>query len=380
MKYMGSKKNMLENGLGVLLIEQAAEADRFVDLFCGSASVSWFVATKTNKPVISVDMQAFSSVLALAVTSRTKKINSDMLINRWVIKAVRNRNRSSLWSRAVSLEESELIIPEYVIQSRRLCESTKSAGPVWTAYGGHYFSPKQAITFDFLISALPLFTRNRLVCLAAIIMAASECAASPGHTAQPFQPTDSSGKYLIEAWSRDPIVYIKKALGLICPLHAKSKGEAFIGDALDFCNNITDRDLVFIDPPYSNVQYSRFYHVLETIARGKSHVEVSGVGRYPSFEQRPQSKFSNSSTSQSELERLLKLLAQKRCKVVFTFPAGEASNGLSGRMIFKVASQWFDVKEISMILGQFSTLGGNNVHRDARNISSENIYLLIPRG
>lgn len=46
-------------------------AERFVDLFSGSGAVSIHVAETYPIPVLSVDLQAYSAVLAEAVISRT---------------------------------------------------------------------------------------------------------------------------------------------------------------------------------------------------------------------------------------------------------------------------------------------------------------------
>ncbi len=70
-KYMGSKRVMFENGLGDILAEEANEASRVVDLFCGSTAVSWFAATQLGKPVLSSDLQEFATALAGAVVKRT---------------------------------------------------------------------------------------------------------------------------------------------------------------------------------------------------------------------------------------------------------------------------------------------------------------------
>ena len=55
MKYMGSKRKMLQNGLGFLLRQEMRTARRFVDLFSGSGVVARFVAERFRKPVVAVD-------------------------------------------------------------------------------------------------------------------------------------------------------------------------------------------------------------------------------------------------------------------------------------------------------------------------------------
>lgn len=379
MKYMGSKRSMLKNGLGDLLLEQAVLFDRFVDLFAGGGFVSWFVAERIAKPVLAVDLQKYSTILCEAVITRTEPLEADALNNKWIAEAKRKRNTSYLWKKAKHFSNEAIEIRTFVDQARILCETQSLIGPIWNAYGGHYFSPAQALTFDYLLDNLPEENEERIVCLAACIAAASECVASPGHTAQPFQPTKGAGKYILESWRRDPLERCKNNLGFLCPKFAKVPGSVITADAQNVISQLNSRDLVFIDPPYSGVQYSRFYHVLETIARCNKQISVSGVGRYPSLDERPQSKFSNISQAKDALQLILKGIAEKGSTIIFTFPSGDSSNGLSGDYIKAVASEWFQVEGKNTIEGQFSSLGGNNGNRKARTKSSELILLLRPK-
>lgn len=379
MKYMGSKRSMLKNGLGDLLLEQAVLFDRFIDLFAGGGFVSWFVAERIAKPVLAVDLQKYSTILCEAVISRTESLDAEVLNKKWIAEAKRKRNASYLWKKAKHFSNEAIGIRAYVEQARILCEIKSLIGPLWNAYGGYYFSPTQALTFDYLLDNLPKENEERVVCLAACIAAASECVASPGHTAQPFQPTEGAGKYILESWQQDPLARSKKNLELLCPKFAKASGCVITGDAQSVISQLNSRDLVFIDPPYSGVQYSRFYHVLETIARCNKQISVSGVGRYPALEERPQSKFSNISQAKDALKLILKGIADKGSTIIFTFPSGDSSNGLSGDYIKTVASEWFLVEDKNTIEGQFSSLGGNNGNRKARNKSSELILLLRPK-
>lgn len=377
MKYMGSKRAMLQNGLGDLLIQEAGKHDRIVDLFSGAAAVSWFAAEKTRKEILAVDMQEFAILLAKSVICRNKKKQSGRLIKKWLIETEAKRNKSILWKHSTAIDNIKGI-KSRVKKSRQICSNVISyIGPIWNSYGGHYYSPSQSLTFDYLIKYLPSDEIDQSICLAAIIIAASKCAASPGHTAQPFQATDTAGKFIIEAWERDPVYYCKQALLEICPKHAENKGAAHVGNAVDVAAELSKKDLVFVDPPYSGVQYSRFYHVLETIAKGQCG-PVEGVGRYPSLEERPQSAFSNKGQSEEALEKLLGNLSKAGCTVIFTFPNNECSNGLSGNKIIKTAKSMFKIDK-KIIKGRFSTLGGNNSIRDARKESSELILLMHPK-
>ena len=377
MKYMGSKRAMLENGLGKLLITQAEQFNRVVDLFCGAGYVAWFAAENTTKPVLAVDLQKYAVTLAQSVISRDKALDYESLRKKWLIPVKRHSRTSIFWKDALKLERSSKNIYDMVNQARQLCEISASIGPVWNAYGGYYFSPKQAITFDYLINLLPQTEPEKTVCLAALIGTASKCAAAPGHTAQPFQPTETAGKFIKLAWDFDPIEVCKGELKLLCPKHAQTIGEGRVGNALEIASTLSADDLVFVDPPYSNVQYSRFYHVFETIARGDS-VSVNGAGRYPPIIDRPQSGFSREGEAKQALTSLLSGLSQSQATVIFTFPSGDSSNGLSGQIIKDQASIYFDIEE-TIVDGIFSTLGGNNSGRSSRKDSKELILLLKPK-
>jgi adenine-specific DNA-methyltransferase len=377
MKYMGSKRLMLQNGLGELILEKAKNYKRFVDLFCGASAVSWFTAENTDNEILAIDIQSFAVILAKSIICRNKRINPDLLVNKWIKQIEGKRNKSNLWQLSIEIDRIQDVALR-VRKSREICsEITSRIGPIWKAYGGHYFSPSQSLTFDYLLKYLPSDAGERAICLAAIVTSASKCAAAPGHTAQPFQPTATAGKYLFEAWQRDPIAYCKQALYDICPRHAQKPGTAYVGDALEVVSELSHEDLVFVDPPYSGVQYSRFYHVLETLAKGQCG-PVEGVGRYPSIEERPQSPFSNKGQSKYALTVLLENLSRSGCTVIFTFPNNECSNGLSGKDIISTAKSMFKIDK-QIIKGKFSTLGGNNNVRDARKESSELIILMHPR-
>ena len=263
-------------------------------------------------------------------------------------------------------------------RARDICDAISIGAPITRSYGGHYFSPLQALQLDALRASLPAEDSYREVALAALLFVASDCAAAPGHTAQPFQPTKSANFFLFEAWRRDPLALSLKALREICPRHAKRLGQTSVANAIEMVEKMQRNDLVVLDPPYSAVQYSRFYHVFETIVRGDCG-PVEGVGRYPPQAERPRSGFSQKSRSQLDLDELLKAISRQRATVILTFPAAESSNGLSGEKVIELATRYFDLRQQSAQT-RFSTLGGNgNVsHRPARKLSEELILLLEP--
>lgn len=359
------------------MLEESAKARRVVDLFAGSGAVASYVARQTKVPVLAVDLQQYSRVLAAAIISRDKSYELTDLLKIWLEPVLKERGAFEKWKdeekRFKALDGRK--VRQYVDRCRSACKNDLEIGPIWSAYGGYYYSPQQAITFDLLLKHLPKDVNQRVICQAAMIMAASRCAASPGHTAQPFQPTPTARKFILESWSKDPIEVCKTSLAEICPQFALCVGEARVGDAVSEAANLRRGDLVFVDPPYSGVHYSRFYHVLETLAKG-SVGAVDGAGRYASVEERPQSDFSLSGKSEKALEKLFDNLSMNEVSVIFTFPEGKCSNGLSGDMVLEKARKSFRVEEALVKEGKFSTLGGNKRKRASRVVSRELVILM----
>jgi len=188
---------------------------------------------------------------------------------------------------------------------------------------------------------------------------------------------------MADAWRKDVFKQTKSTLEELAVQFAKETGKAAVGDANVVAKTLRKTDLVFIDPPYSGVHYSRFYHVLETITRGRCG-KVSGVGRYPALTSRPQSKYSVITSSRIALDELFETIAARGAKAIVTFPSSACSNGLSGEVVCETARAHFRVRQ-RVIESNFSSLGGTGksrqgkLHRKPRKGTKELILFLNPR-
>jgi adenine-specific DNA-methyltransferase len=374
MKYMGSKRAMLTNGLGHLIDREIGKAKRFVDLFAGSSAVTRHAACSHNIPVLAFDLQHYSKVLAGAVLDRDQPLVADTIWSAW------NKRAQARFSKLAGVPVTDTINSKSVAAFR--IWSAQQSGVITRAYGGHYFSPTQASWIDSFLETLPTKISEKNVALAALIDAASQSAAAPGHTAQPFQPTRGARKYLETSWKVD--LPSKVALGLkaLASIHAIQIGASNVADANKAAQQVREGDLVFLDPPYSGVHYSRFYHVLETIARMECG-EVSGVGRYPPPSERPRSSYSMKGEAIEALDDLLATIAHRGGKAIVTFPDHECSNGLSGESIIDMSAEYFRIS-IKEVDSKFSTLGGKvlpagKAGRGGRQYRSELILVLDPK-
>lgn len=368
---------MLRNGLGEVISHVAPVANGFADLFTGSGAVACHVAENYDVSVQAFDLQQFAIALADSVVGRDKPTENDLWLSEWVVRASDAVKSSNIRKPAeeidIRIKTSEL--SEAVAEARAI--SSESEFSFCRAYGGYYFSPLQASVLGALRENLPDDRAQRKIGLAALISTASQCAASPGHTAQPFRPTETAGKYLVEAWGRPVGEVLKLRVAEIARRHALKKGGARVADANAVAAELEEGCVAFVDPPYSSVHYSRFYHVLETICRGSSG-EVSGAGRYPPPEERPSSNFSIQTRAHKAFEELFSTLAGSGARAIVTFPDKGASNGITGDILREIAADKFVIVE-EKVSSRFSTMGGNSNHRAARQDAVELILSLCPR-
>jgi adenine-specific DNA-methyltransferase len=333
------------------------------------------VAQSQPVPVLAADLQEYSVALAAAVICRNRALNATRIWEEWFSSADKFVAKVAEPPAITWKSASEVTVA-------RMWSEAQADLPITAAYGGHYFSPFQTIWLDALRFNLLRQKESRQLALASLIQAASHCAASPGHTAQPFQPTKTAKRFLFESWSRSIVDQTRRNLLSLASLAAREKGAAVRADANILAEQMTEDDLVFLDPPYSGVHYSRFYHVLESVASGSPGI-VSGIGRYPPSISRPRSRYSVQTEAAAALDQLLGSLGQNGAKVILTFPDHECSNGLSGEQVQIIASRYFKIRR-KVISSRFSSLGGtsdgraNQAGRNARLNAQELILLLRP--
>jgi adenine-specific DNA-methyltransferase len=374
MKFMGSKQALLRGDLGIIVLREASRAQRFVDLFSGSGATASFVASRLPIPVLACDLQNFAVQLAADAVERPVPLSFDMVERKWLDPAITEVTNDSRISAA--LEFTRDLNSQKVMAARHLCKRL-DGGFIWRHYGGHYFSPYQALVLDALHSTLPSGHHEHTLTIAALIRTASRCAAAPGHTAQPFQPTPSLLPAIEESWARHPIDEARRFAMSAAEIYAQRPGLAVAADARHVARRLYKDDVVFVDPPYSDVQYSRFYHVLEAVAIG-GFAEVFGAGRSPDLNLRKSSVFSRRSSAMNEFTKLMKALRDAGVTAIVTFPDVNASNGMSARKVIEVSSSYFSA-EVTSAPAVHSTLGGSRNRRPSRRSVHELIMVFRPR-
>lgn len=197
-------------------------------------------------------------------------------------------------------------------------------------YANVYFGLSQSMEIDSLRLAIdhgyPEAGPERDLCLAALVIACTACASGP-HFAQPARAKSlRSLRTILERRARSVAWEFELALGRLVsrPNLNYSLASATCGgwrDALDAfatANNGASAG-VYVDPPYSKLQYSRYYHVLNVLL-AYDYPTVTGTGRYPPREQRFSSRFEyQPGMARRELSDLVKHCAARGLTTMISY-------------------------------------------------------------
>lgn len=247
MRYIGTKSLVLPQ-LGAIVKRKAPNARSLCDPFAGTCSVSRYFKTQGLK-VTTGDVMAFSHEFQLAVVG----LNS--------------MPRFSRLAAVGELIEGEE--PRYRQIFRRLNEARGTTGyftkhfSIGRTSTRQFFTRENAQKIDAVRSQIEiwqtagLLTRNeQAYLLTALIDAADKVA-------------NTAGTYYASLKTLDRKAL--KPLILVPPLISSNGfvNECFLADARSIASRART-DILYLDPPYNERDYSRYYHLPETLARGTS--------------------------------------------------------------------------------------------------------------
>lgn len=379
LNYLGSKLRLLDfiDGYAHQVTPRGAMV---CDLFAGSGCVSYKLSH--HFPVVSCDIQHYASVIARALLDRPhiaeqevdsfiSSINEDPSIclredfepliefEEQAIKSGDAEALSSIienGSLEVSIRENrKSILTERQLRVDRTLKEHGARGNVAFIarhYGGVYFSYSQAVQIDMIMSAIRRLPGgiNRDVFIAALLSAASDVADTVGkHFAQPIKTRDGKGKIksLVKNKAQkdktiDLLELYKKWLAKYIALPRTDHFHSVMqGDFTTCLGNLPATvATVYADPPYTREHYSRFYHVLETIAlddapqisttniRGSSHIS-NGIYR----EGRHQSPFCIKSQAPAAFDRLFRKIADGNMNLMLSYSPYDTTKKTHPRVV-----------------------------------------------
>ena len=264
--------------------------------------------------------------------------------------------------------------------------------PLLTAiYAGSYFGIRQALALDELRQNADLArATGRLTdwqyyaTLNAIMSAASAAAHSAGkHFAQPLNAGRSLNvSFLKNRLRQDRRVDIEREFAAACDavnaqaISVDSGHQTWFGPTEGLVAQGKSADLYYLDPPYTAQQYSRFYHVLETICTYEYPKLVDKgsltTGLYPAS--RYKSAFSSKRKAPTAFRTIINAARASGTALAISYSQSSAGSHGNARMItleqlLDLCSADFGSKnvewfQLSHRYRQFNSSSVSNAQRD----------------
>lgn len=237
-RYTGSKFKIRE-WIRKLIKNNCSNCDSFCDIFAGTGVITSTMINDYNKYILN-DILYSNEVIYKAFFSKGN-YREDVLYK--------------FYGKYKNIDEN-LLVDNYVSEN----------------YGDKYFSLLDAKKIGYIREDIELNKGNLLereynILLTSLVYSFDRCANTVGHYEAYFKNKQIKPNFEFELVS--PIVKSNSDIDV----------EITREDANILCKK-KSADIVYIDPPYSSRQYSRFYHVIETIIKWDKP-ELFGVARKP---------------------------------------------------------------------------------------------------
>jgi adenine-specific DNA-methyltransferase len=404
-QYLGSKLRVVD-AISAIAAESIPRGGRVADLFAGSTVVSQ-AFSRQGFATTAVDTQAYSAIFAQALLGIGRKpgecIDSEKLLS--TATSLRRQRVTHPWLSCEAKESASIAqgdattlrlldraVPLAWRAGRRVADL---ALPLTSFYSGIYFGVKQSLDLDTILAAInQTFEKTssqwqRAAGLTALMHAASISVHSAGkHFAQPLKAREANIEFLDRRLLADRIIDVFSVFVQACEVinatsadyrqrHSSVKAEA---EKYVTQEEQPPHDMYYLDPPYTAQQYSRFYHVLETIAAGVlpnlPFGEKITSGLYS--ENRYKSAFSSRRKAPEALAHILKEAARKRVAVLVSYSMSESGSDGNARMIkfdellsecSKVfGTRYVEVAELPHRYRQFNSSNNANKERDDKEV------------
>lgn len=267
-RYTGSKFKIV-NWIKTILNEECKDCNSFCDLFAGTGVVTNSVIDKYK--VFYINDFLYSNVVIYKAFYKKEDYDLSKIMK--------------FFQKYKTLDAKEIKDNYFSIN-----------------YGGKYFEYNDSKVIGFIrddleICKSKLNDREFCILLASLLYSADRCSNTVGHYEAYLKKTNLKSSFNFE---------------LINPI-IKNSGdyrEIYISgeDSNCFAKHIS-ADIVYIDPPYSSRQYSRFYHLLENLAKWEKPL-LYGVASKPKCE-----NMSNYCTTKA-IDSFNELIMDLKCKYV----------------------------------------------------------------
>lgn len=387
--YMGTKRYLAPR---VAELVSNCRSGPFLDLFAGTCALATCVGA--SRSIWSNDTQVFASEVARALT-QSKGLPIRSADSADVLYSDYHRNYSALqkrwrnWSEkeeallangdVESIREFESRIPNVRDDQNLNTERKRLARKPDTfpyrlfsmSYAGAYFGVRQSWQIDSIRYAIDksyesgkLSDSNHRWLLLALCQSMARSSTTTGHFAQCQTINSNNRKRYIKNRSQSVWVTMLDALDEFRPIGAskwRTGNRVFCRDASSLLQYLKRRNespaVIYADPPYTRDQYSRYYHLYETLLL-YDYPDSEGVGRY-----RPDRFTSDFSLKQKFIpafQLLAKRAAALSSELIVSYPENGLIEDAKDHVLAILRSNFRFAPEPSILDHVHSSLGGAN--------------------
>ena len=350
LNYQGNKHKLLpfiDDKIKSFLSKDKA----LLDIFCGGCSVTNYFAKKY--PVISNDLEPYSAVIANAtLLSNRKKEFDDVFLKKFMddfnlhfsklfkpLKSYVAQEKFLLANHSPDYSSFSETIPTFwngkinpiikeVISSSHFKTIQDSYSLFTCFYSNNYFGLLQAMQIDSLRFAIAQTERtyNTDYLFLCLFGSMNKCVFSKdGHMAQPLN-ISKNFKRALATRSKSILTEFSNLLNEYNKeeIFNSKISKAYNKNFVDLLGSLDSDEIgcIYADPPYTDMQYSRYYHLLNTVLEYKIESPTLIGGKFSSglyLNNRRQSNISKKGTFASTFSLLLKYSSEKSIPLVISF-------------------------------------------------------------
>lgn len=409
LNYQGSKSNL--SSFIYKNLEPYIQKDKAIfDIFSGSGAVSNIF--RDICPIYANDVEPYASIIADAVlnhpimkssSSFLKELETDYTITLQKL-SLPILNFVNAEKAALPEDNYKALMSTYeeyptvwnhkysdIINDNMTVDQIKSFGDYYlftTYYATNYYGIEQALEIDSLIKLIrTTYKEYANIFYTCLFYAMKEAVFSKdGHMAQPLNPEKNQKRLFTQRRKRIYDLFVKKYQEYVMLPSASyiNKNCIFNADFEDLLDVeiFSGVGLVYADPPYTDMQYSRYYHLLNVATKYEypdlTHSR-SGYTKGLYTEGRYQSKLSQRSSAKESLEKLIQFCAkmQTNLAISYAYPQNRESQAtdrytVSVDELIQLAEKHYSSSKVHIATQSYS-------HANHRNTSQKKVleYLIL---
>lgn len=387
-RYMGAKHHLAPR---VVRAMRGLPAGPCLDLFSGMCSVAGAIAA-TGRPAWCNDVQHYAALVARVIVTSQEGVPPGEHTVRVLheayatnLRALSDRFRGDLLEEEHALAAEEHLLYAGLLErwphvgnddalATEAQTARRSDGfPYRLAtltYAHGYFGLRQCIQLDSLRYAIDSAYAAGMITdyayewyLVAFLQAANHIVTAPGHFAQFFRVRDNASfRRVRKLRSRSVWNQFLIELERVAPYGSaqwRMHNRVFCAPAETLLQSLRDEEnrpaIIYADPPYSKDQYSRYYHVLESLTR-YDYPDSHGIGRYRT--ERFVTPFSHKTRVRGAFESLVAGAAALGSALVISYPPDGLLADTDCELTELLAEQFNSVRT-TQIEHRHSTMGGS---------------------